>query len=184
MNLPGIRTVAEAVRAIPVIGNGDVTTPEAAKHMIEATGCAGVSIGRGAFYDPWIFRRTEAYLRTGEIQPEPNFQERLRVMRRHFDRYCGFYGEEHGARLFRKVAPWYAKRFGPAKLFKQRILCIRSKADFEGVIAEYLEWRAPFCDEGGELRQEYRPQPLIASFMSEEEERSAIPVPKGPVELW
>ncbi|MFN0069740.1 MAG: tRNA dihydrouridine synthase, partial [Limisphaerales bacterium] len=52
VNLAGIRAVVEAVRSIPVIGNGDVTTPEAARHMFAETGCAGVSIGRGAFYDP------------------------------------------------------------------------------------------------------------------------------------
>ena len=58
VNLAGIRAVVQAVKTIPVIGNGDVTTPEAAKKMLDETGCAGVSIGRGAFYDPWIFRRT------------------------------------------------------------------------------------------------------------------------------
>src|ERR1700759_5040052 len=105
VNLAGIRTVVAAVRAIPVIGNGDITTPEAAKHMFDETGCAGVSIGRGAFYDPWIFRRTEHYLRTGELTPEPGFAERVRVLRRHFERYVAFYGEENGAKLFRKVAP-------------------------------------------------------------------------------
>src|SRR5205814_8156229 len=64
VNLAGIRKVVEAVRAIPVIGNGDVTTPQAAKKMFDETGCTGVSIGRGAFYDPWIFRRTLQYLQT------------------------------------------------------------------------------------------------------------------------
>src|SRR6185503_16557354 len=115
VRLAGIRAVVQAVRSIPVIGNGDVTTSQAARHMLEETGCAGVSIGRGAFYNPWIFRRTDHFWRTGELLPEPDFLERLRVLRRHFERYCEFYGEEHGARLFRKVAPWYAKRFGPAK---------------------------------------------------------------------
>src|SRR5277367_2700853 len=91
VNLAGIRTVVAAVRAIPVIGNGDITTPEAAKHMVSETGCAGVSIGRGAFYDPWIFRRTEHFLRTGELLPEPGFAERIRVLRLHFERYCEFY---------------------------------------------------------------------------------------------
>ena len=62
VNLAGIRSVVQAVKAIPVIGNGDVTTPQAAKKMFDETGCAGVSIGRGAFYDPWIFRRTLHYL--------------------------------------------------------------------------------------------------------------------------
>src|SRR5687767_13815736 len=80
VNLAGIRKVVEAV-AIPVIGNGDVTTHEAAKRMFDETGCSGVSIGRGAFYNPWIFVHTEQYLRTGEIPAEPSFEERIRVMR-------------------------------------------------------------------------------------------------------
>jgi nifR3 family TIM-barrel protein len=187
VNLAGIRAVVAAVKNIPVIGNGDVTTPVAAKRMIDETGCAGVSIGRGAFYDPWIFRRTEHLLRTGELLAEPDFAERVRVMRRHFERYCEFYGEAHGARLFRKVAPWYAKRFGPAKPFKQRIITITSRADFEAALTEYMKWRAQFCDERGELREKYAPAPLVASFMREpgdSPERDAIPVPKGPVEVW
>src|SRR5690606_10673585 len=124
VNLAGIRAVVQAVRTIPVIGNGDVTTPEAARHMLNETGCTGVSIGRGAFYDPWIFRRTAHLLTTGELLPEPDFAERLRVMRRHFDRYVEFYGETDGARHFRRVAPWYARRFGPAKPFKRAVIRI------------------------------------------------------------
>ena len=62
VNLAGIRKVVEAVKNIPVIGNGDIITPQAAKKMFDETGCAGVSIGRGAFYDPWIFKRTLALL--------------------------------------------------------------------------------------------------------------------------
>jgi len=189
INLAGIRSVVQAVKAIPVIGNGDVTTPEAAKHMFAETGCAGVSIGRGAFYDPWIFRRTEHYLRTGELTPEPGFAERVRVLRRHFERYIAFYGEENGAKLFRKVAPWYAKRFGPAKDFKRRIISITSRADFEAALTEYVAWRAPFCDEAGELLPKYQPGPMVATFMREPGapesiERESIPVPKGPVEVW
>jgi nifR3 family TIM-barrel protein len=189
VNLAGIRAVVDAVRTIPVIGNGDVTTPGAARHMLSETNCAGVSIGRGAFYDPWIFRRTDHFLRTGELLPEPDFAERLRVLRRHFDRYCEFYGEEHGSRLFRKVAPWYAKRFGPAKPFKQRIITITSRADFEAAIAEFLAWRQQFCDDRGELLPKYAPAPLVASFMRDPDDpasvaRDTIPVPKGPVEVW
>jgi len=189
VNLAGIRAVVGAVRSIPVIGNGDITTPEAARHMVAETGCAGVSIGRGAFYDPWIFRRTDHYLRTGELLPEPGFGERIRVMRLHFDRYCEFYGEARGARLFRKVAPWYAKRFGPAKPFKQRVLTIESKADFEAVISEYTGWRASFCDPSGELLPKYRPAPMSPSFIGADDEagvfsRESIPVPRGPIETW
>lgn len=191
VNLAGIRAVVEVVRSIPVIGNGDVTTPEAARHMQNETGCAGISIGRGAFYDPWIFRRTDHYLRTGELLAEPDFAERIKVMRAHFDRYCEFYGEEQGARLFRKVAPWYSKRFGPAKDFNRRIIGITSRADFESALAEYIAWRAPFCDAEGNLLPRFAPGPLTPSFMLPEGEsepsvlaRQAIPVPKGPVEVW
>ncbi len=189
VNLAGIRAVVQAVRAIPVVGNGDITTPDAAKHMLEETGCAGVSIGRGAFYDPWIFLRTERYLRTGELLPEPDFAERVRVMRRHFERHCEFYGEAHGARLFRKVGPWYARGFGPSKHFKQRVITISSRADFEGALAEFMVWRAPFCDERGDLLPKYRPEPARASFMepgpgTDAASRGAIPVPKGPVDVW
>jgi nifR3 family TIM-barrel protein len=189
VNLPGIRAVVGAVRSVPVVGNGDVTTPEGARHMMRETGCAGVSIGRGAFYDPWIFRRTDHFLRTGELLPEPGFGERIRVLRRHFDRYCEFYGEAMGARLFRKVAPWYAKRFGPAKPFKQRILTIESRADFDSVLSEYVSWRSRFCDPSGELLPKYRPAPMSPSFLREDAEpgvfsREGIPVPRGPVETW
>ena len=189
VNLAGIRAVAQAVKNIPVIGNGDVTTPAAAKHLLDETGCAGVSIGRGAFYDPWIFRRTEHLLRTGELLPEPDFAERLRVLRRHFGRYMEFYGEEHGSRLFRKVAPWYAKRFGPSKPFKNAIVRITSRADFEAALVEYQAWRAQFCDASGELLAKFAPQPMVASFMREPGDaevfaRESIPVPKGPVDVW
>jgi len=187
VNLAGIRAVVQAVKSIPVIGNGDVTTPEAARHMISETGCAGVSIGRGAFYDPWIFRRTEHLLSTGVLLPEPVFSERISVLRRHFERYCEFYGEARGARLFRKVAPWYARRFGPSRPFKQRILTIESRADFESVVAEYLAWRAAFCDASGELLPKFRPAPLAVNFSEGEAgvfARETIPVPRGPVETW
>src|ERR1017187_1738664 len=65
VKLAGIRAVVQAVNSIPVIGNGDVTTPQAAKRMFDETGCAGVSIGRGAFYNPWIFQHTLHYLQCG-----------------------------------------------------------------------------------------------------------------------
>jgi nifR3 family TIM-barrel protein len=186
VNIAGIRAVVQAVRRIPVIGNGDVTTPEAARHMLAETGCAGVSVGRGAFYDPWIFRRTASYLRSGKLPPEPAFADRIAVMRSHFERYLEFYGEERGAKLFRKVAPWYTRTFGPAKPFKQRIITIASRADFEAALSEYLAWRAQFCDEAGNLLPRFMPAPLTSSFLEAEGQgpAPAIKVPKGPVEVW
>ncbi len=222
VNLEGIRAVVQAVNSIPVIGNGDITTPQAARKMLAETGCAGVSIGRGAFYDPWIFKRTLHYLRTsgragsplaihrsplpaagsepgdgarggtrpagdsGELLPEPSFEERVRVMCRHLDLMVEVFGEELGCRMFRKVAPWYSRRFGPANEFNKQAVQISSKAGFRDVLEHYLRWRRQFLDDQGELLPRFRPQPLVASFMPEPGAalREQIPVPKGPVEVW
>lgn len=189
VNLAGIRKVVAAARTIPVIGNGDVTTPEAAKFMIDQTGCAGVSVGRGAFYDPWIFKRTRHLLDTGELMPEPSFEERVRVMCRHLDRMIEVFGEAHGCILFRKVAPWYAKRFGPAKPFSREVVQVSSRSHFEKILESYHRWRKQFVGDDGELLPRYQLSPMLATFMVPDmetpvERRTAIPVPKGPVEVW
>ncbi|MEO7299452.1 MAG: tRNA-dihydrouridine synthase [Verrucomicrobiota bacterium] len=208
VNLAGIRKVVEAVKTIPVIGNGDVITPQAAKKMFDETGCAGVSIGRGAFYDPWIFKRTLEYLgsRGAKVEspepgflpstldvrpstylpPEPSFDERIRVMCRHLDLMIEVFGEEHGCRMFRKVAPWYSKRFGPANEFNKRVVRLTSKVEFDEILANYKKWRAQFLDDAGELLPRHQLAPMVASFMQEPKvaQRDHIPVPQGPIEVW
>jgi nifR3 family TIM-barrel protein len=186
VNLAGIRAVVQALKTLPVIGNGDVTTPEAAGVMLQQTGCAGVSIGRGAFYNPWIFRQTQHYLSTGELLPDPSFAERVRLMCRHLDLMCEVFGEDHGCRMFRKVAPWYAKRFGPANEFIKRVVLVSSRAEFCEILEYYRRWRQQFLDEAGELKPRFRPAPLVASFMAEPglAQLGHIAVPKGPVEMW
>ena len=190
VNLAGIRRVVEAVPGLPVIGNGDVTTPEAARHMLSETGCAGLSIGRGAFYDPWIFRRTREFLATGVVPPEASFTERIRVLKLHLDRMVEVFGEEIGCRMFRKVAPWYSKRFGPANEFNKRVVRVSTRAEFEDVLQLYLRWRAQFCDERGELLPRFESPPMVASFLRPEGDepavagRTALPVPRGAVEVW
>jgi nifR3 family TIM-barrel protein len=186
VNLAGIRAVVEAVKAVPVIGNGDVVTPQAAQTMLARTGCAGLSIGRGAFYNPWLFAQTRHFLQTGELLPEPAFEERVRVMTRHLDLMIEVFGEEHGCRLFRKVAPWHAKRFGPASEFNRRVVRLASQAQFLEILEHYLKWRRQFLDESGQLLPRFRPSPMVASFMQGPEAAAGqrIPVPKGPVALW
>ena len=188
VNLSGIRRVVEAVGGIPVVGNGDITSPEAAQHMIKQTGCAGVSMGRGAFYNPWMFKHTEHFLKSGELLPEPTFEKRIEVLRRHYQLMLEVFGEARGSIMFRKVAPWYAKRFGPAKPFNKAVVQIKSRKDFETVLADYLSWRKQFTDKDGNLFPQYELIPMIASFMREREtvaeKRKLIPVPKGPVEVW
>jgi tRNA-dihydrouridine synthase B len=194
VNLAGIRRVVEAVRTIPVIGNGDITSPHAAKVMLDSTGCAGVSIGRGAFYNPWIFAHTAHYLETGQLLPEPSFSERIRVMSRHLDLMLEVFGESLGCTMFRKVGPWYAKRFGPASFFNKGIVRISTKADYDKLLADYIAWRMQFLDETGELLPKYAPRPHALNFRDDDVDldpdtpavarREAIPVPVGPNELW
>jgi len=186
VNLAGIRAVVQALKRIPVIGNGDVTTPEAAKMMLEQTGCAGVSIGRGAFYNPWIFQHTLHYLKTGELLPEAGFDERVRVMCRHLDLMIEVFGEAHACRMFRKVAPWYSKRFGPAREFNHEVVRISSRAEFLELLDRYRLWRRQFLDENGDLKPRFRPPPMTASFMQEPgaAQGGSIAVPRGPVEAW
>lgn len=186
VKLHGIRAVVQAVKQIPVIGNGDVTTPEAAKMMFDETGCAGVSIGRGAFYNPWIFQHARQFVETGELPPEPAFDERVRVMCRHLDLMVEIFGESLGCRMFRKVAPWYSKRFGPVNEFNKKVVLVSTRAEFLEILENYRRWRQQFLDENGQLKPTYRPPPMVASFMQEPAvtERQHIPVPKGPVEVW
>lgn len=193
VNLAGIRRVVAAVQRIPVIGNGDITSPEAAGIMIESTGCAGVSVGRGAFYNPWIFVHIMHYLETGELLPEPSFAERIRVMNRHFDLMVEVFGESLGCTMFRKVGPWYAKRFGPASIFNKGIVRVSSRSDYQALLEQYITWRTQFLDANGNLLHKYSPAPYALNFRDEEPEasdvpaiarRESIPVPAGPNELW
>jgi hypothetical protein len=131
------------------------------------------------------------YLETGELPPEPDFAERIRVMNRHFDLMIEVFGENLGCTMFRKVGPWYAKRFGPASLFNKGIVQVSTRADYEALLARYLDWRRQFLDENGRLLDRYAPAPHALNFRDEEMEdvpaaarRESIPVPAGPNELW
>jgi nifR3 family TIM-barrel protein len=187
VSLAGIRGVVEAVARIPVIGNGDITTPQAARRMMEATGCAAVSIGRGAFYNPWIFRHGWHFLATGETMPEPFFEERVRVMTRHLDLMIEIFGEDLGCRMFRKAGPWYAKRFGPSSLFNKSIVQLSRRVQYDEILAAYRSWRAQFLDPEGRLLPRFAPMPLGPDYeegLPAVARRDAIPVPRGPNELW
>ncbi|MCX7885683.1 MAG: tRNA dihydrouridine synthase DusB [Verrucomicrobiae bacterium] len=140
VNLAGIRAVVQAVR-IPVMGNGDVLTPPDAKRMLDETGCAGVAIARGAFYNPWIFRDTAQFLATGLSPTQPTFEDRVAFMTAHLDRMIELYGEEHACRQFRKIALAYIKPFGPVMEFRRRIVRLQSRAEFDEILTAYRRWR-------------------------------------------
>lgn len=101
-----IKKVKEAVH-IPVIGNGDIFTPEDAKRMIEETGCDGVAIARGAKGNPWLIKRTIEYLKTGTLLPEPILEEKKDMMRRHACLMTEYKGEKMAMVEMRSHLAWY-----------------------------------------------------------------------------
>jgi nifR3 family TIM-barrel protein len=139
--LDSIAEVVAAVKAIPVIGNGDVRSPQDARRMIERTGCAGVMIGRGALGMPWIFRDTWSYLTLGIIPPEPTLEEKCQIMRGHFQALAHYRSEHVAAMEFRKRISWYSKTMHPCHDLRQEMRVISSAEDFEGVLERFLAWR-------------------------------------------
>lgn len=105
-----IRQVKEAV-SIPVIGNGDVHSPETAKAMLEQTGCDGVMIGRGVRGNPWLFRQINHYLQTGEMLKNPSKTEVVQMILKHAKLQIEVKGEDLGMREMRKHVAWYTAGF-------------------------------------------------------------------------
>lgn len=99
----------KAVARIPIIANGDITTPEKAKFVLEYTGADAVMIGRAAQGRPWIFREIDHYLQTGTHLPPPEVDEIHRVLTHHMSDLYDFYGEQSGLRIARKHISWYTK---------------------------------------------------------------------------
>ena len=179
VDLDGIRAVVEAVEQIPVIGNGDVRTPSDAWRMRELTGCAAVAIGRGALYDPWIFRRLElAKTSRGRQPPDssanhdapvlqtdlgPAPAEQIRFLSRHFDLMVDQHGEFHSCRMFRKFAAWSGATLGIPEDLEDRLRRFESIAEFEAIVAEIRLRHG--------TRRDTRPT-------------AEIKVPNGPVEYW
>jgi len=103
-----IREVKQSVN-IPIIGNGDVQTPQDAKRMLDETGVDGVMIGRAALGNPWMIYRTVQYLETGKLMDEPTVREKMNVCILHLDRLISLKNEHIAVREMRKHAAWYLK---------------------------------------------------------------------------
>lgn len=133
-----IRQVKEAV-SIPVIGNGDVTSPQKAEELVKQTGCDGIMIARGAQGNPWIFSEMIAYEQTGQLPDRPARREVREMMLRHARLQLQYKGEYLGIREMRKHVAWYTKGLqGSAKL-REEINRVESYAELE----ELLERRLP-----------------------------------------
>jgi tRNA-dihydrouridine synthase B len=131
-----IKQVKQSVK-IPVIGNGDIVTPEDAKKMLEYTGCDGIMIGRGAQGNPWIFSRVIHYLNTGELLPEPTPQEKINKAIENVRLLVQYKGEYVGIREARKHVAWYIKGLRNAARVKEAVNRITTLSEMENLLREY-----------------------------------------------
>ena len=129
---------AKSAVGIPVIGNGDVRTPEDAVRMIEMTGCDGVMLGRAAFGDPWVFKRMRALLERGETLPLPTAQERLEAGVRHLEMLVTSAGEHVAAKEMRKHVAWYIKGLPNSHRVRQQVNTTRTAAEMADLLQDYL----------------------------------------------
>jgi nifR3 family TIM-barrel protein len=132
-----LRDVKQAVN-IPVIGNGDVFSPEDAKRLLEHTNCDGVMIGRGALGNPWMLYRTVHYLTTGELLPEPSPGEKIRIAVLHLDRLADLKGENVAVREMRKHLAWYLKGMPDSAIVKNSIMDLTSRSEVVTVLEDYV----------------------------------------------
>lgn len=120
VNYQAIRAAKKSV-AIPVLGSGNVTSAELAKKMIDSTGCDGVMVARGALGNPFIFKEIEHYLRTGENLPEPGFEKRKAVLKRHLGYINEYSAVKNKVGWMRKVIIWYLKKFHGAAHWRDQV---------------------------------------------------------------
>lgn len=162
----GIRRVVESVDRIPVIGNGDIRTIADAARMFSETGCAGVSVGRGALANPWIFRQLVQWEETGRCDPPGNFEDRLALLKRQLA-YLSEGRSAHSAIvLFRKTAHWYLKAMRAPSRLRNRFQMANTMEEVDAALSE-IEDRGPISGDRTGILPEL-----------------AIPVPSGPVERW
>ena len=166
VDLDGIRATVEAVEAIPVIGNGDVRTVEDAVHMFKVTGCDGISIGRGALANPWIFRQLVEYETTGFYGPAGSFNERLELMKRQFGYLASNREPQRALVMYRKMAHWYLKAMRVKPALRHEVQTVKTIPDFYAVLDRVAEAGPTVGTKDGTLPDMY------------------VPVPKGPVERW
>jgi tRNA-dihydrouridine synthase B len=146
-----IAAVKAAVR-IPVVANGDITTPEKARFVLDRTGADAVMIGRAAQGRPWICREIDHYLRTGTHLPAPLVEEVRALMDEHLQAHYAFYGEYLGVRTARKHIGWYVRDLEGGEAFRQKMNLLESTAEQLRAVDKFFESQHSFGD-----RLQYRP---------------------------
>ncbi len=144
----------KAAVSIPVVANGDITTPQKAKRVLAVTGADAIMIGRAAQGRPWLFREIEHYLATGELLPPPEVAEIRAIMNAHLEDHYDFYGEFTGVRTARKHIAWYTRGLAGANLFRHRMNTLETTTDQLAAVNAFfdeqalLSERLVYVDEG------------------------------------
>lgn len=131
---------------IPVIGSGDIFTPQDAKNMLDLTGCDAVMIGRGALGNPWIFTQINHFLKSGETLPEPSLEERIRICLEHTGLSVKEKGEYVGLRTMRKQMAWYTMQMPRSKELRQKVFTLETLEEVKGAFEEYRLWSKKVCE--------------------------------------
>ncbi|MFD2702572.1 tRNA dihydrouridine synthase DusB [Paenibacillus shunpengii] len=133
-----IKEVKESV-SIPIIGNGDISSPEEAKRRLEESGVDGVMIGRAALGNPWMLYRTIEYLEKGVLPPDPDPEEKIRIAILHMDRLIALKGEHVAVREMRKHLSWYLKGLKGSARIKDAIMEGTKRDEMVSVLTNFLE---------------------------------------------
>lgn len=132
-----IKQVKEMV-SIPVIGNGDVTSAEKAKEMLDFTGCDAVMIGRGVLGNPWLIKECVSYLESGIIPPKPSAREKIEMLKRHYQLLVDSTSEKHAILEIRTHALWYIKGMPKSAYIKNEICKTKNSEDLFKILNDYL----------------------------------------------
>ena len=131
-----IKSVVESVN-IPVIGNGDVDSPELAKKMLDETGCAAVMIGRGILGNPWLIKETKEFLETGEVATQPSNKDKLNMIKKHYQLLCQDKGEKLATLEIRSHAIWYLKGMPKSSEITNEICKAKTSKDIFDILDNY-----------------------------------------------
>ncbi|AOK22456.1 tRNA-dihydrouridine synthase B [Burkholderia ubonensis] len=136
----------KAAVGIPVVANGDITSPQKAKAVLDATGADALMIGRAAQGRPWLFREIDHFLQTGELLPPPLIDEIQQVMNEHLEDHYAFYGEFTGVRTARKHIGWYTRGLSGANGFRHRMNTLDSTREQLAAVNAFFEAQKALSD--------------------------------------